>query len=183
MMAVRLGSPRQCSLVVAGYATLAARWTSAESDWYRSLPRPRWQPPDLVFGVIWPLNFGALAVVGLAVALERPPPDGLRWLVLFTASVALALGWAHAFYRRHDLGRAAVLLGGGDGAHLGAGGADPPGAALGWVGAGAVCRVAHHRHVPGRGLLAARRPPVPRPRREVRPPTCICTGVPGGSRR
>jgi len=99
-------------VVVAGYATLAARWTSAESDWYRSLPRPRWQPPDPVFGVVWPLNFGALAVVGLAVALECPPPDGLRWLVLFTASVALALGWAHAFYRRHDLGRAAVLLGG-----------------------------------------------------------------------
>ncbi|HET7823295.1 MAG TPA: TspO/MBR family protein [Ornithinibacter sp.] len=98
-------------VVVVGYATLAARWTSAESDWYRSLPRPRWQPPDLVFGVIWPLNFGALAVVGLAVALECPPRDGLRWLVLLTASVALALGWAHAFYRRHDLGLAAGLLG------------------------------------------------------------------------
>ena len=64
-----------------------------------------------MFGVIWPLNFGALAVVGLAVALECPPRDGLRWLALFAASVALALGWAHAFYRRHDLGRAAVLLG------------------------------------------------------------------------
>jgi tryptophan-rich sensory protein len=99
-------------VVVAGYATLAARWTSAESDWYRSLPRPRWQPPDLVFGVIWPLNFGALALVGLAVALQAPPRDGLRWLVLFAASVALALGWAHAFYLRHRLGRAAVLLGG-----------------------------------------------------------------------
>jgi translocator protein len=99
-------------VVVAGYATLAARWTSAGSQWYRTLPRPRWQPPDLVFGVIWPLNFGALAVAGLAVALECPPRDGLLWLVLFTASVALSLGWAHAFYLRHDLGRAAVLLGG-----------------------------------------------------------------------
>ena len=97
--------------VVVVYAVLAVRWTSAGSAWYRSLPRPRWQPPDLVFGVIWPLNFGALAVVGLTVALECPPRDGVRWLVLFTASVALALGWAHAFYRRHDLGRAAVLLG------------------------------------------------------------------------
>ena len=98
-------------VVVVGYATLAARWTSVGSGWYRSLPCPRWQPPDLVFGVIWPLNFGAIAVVGLAVALECPPRDGLRWLGLLTASVALALGWAHAFYRRHDLGLAAVLLG------------------------------------------------------------------------
>jgi translocator protein len=98
--------------VVVVYAALAVRWTSAGSAWYRSLPRPRWQPPDLVFGVIWPLNFGALAVVGLVVALECPPRDGLHWLALFATSVALALGWAHAFYVRHDLGRAAVLLGG-----------------------------------------------------------------------
>jgi len=94
------------------YAALAVRWTSAGSAWYRSLPRPSWQPPDLVFGVIWPLNFGALAVVGLVVAIECPPRDALRWLALFAASVALALGWAHAFYVRHDLGRAAVLLAG-----------------------------------------------------------------------
>jgi len=111
MTAARVAVAAGVLVVVVGYATLAARWTAAESEWYRSLPRPRWQPPDLVFGVIWPLNFVALAVVGLAVALECPPRDGLRWLVLFTASVALALGWAHAFYRRHDLGRAAVLLG------------------------------------------------------------------------
>lgn len=98
--------------VVASYAALAARWTSAQSAWYRSLHRPRWQPPDLVFGVIWPLNFGALAVVGLVVALEYPLRDGLRWLGLLVASVALALGWAHAFYLRHALGRAAALLAG-----------------------------------------------------------------------
>ena len=111
MTAARVAVAAGVLVVVVGYATLAARWTAAESEWYRSLPRPRWQPPDLVFGVIWPLNFGALAVVGLAVALECPPRDGLRWLALLLASVALALGWAHAFYRRHDLGRAAVLLG------------------------------------------------------------------------
>jgi len=98
--------------LVVVYAGLAVRWTSAGSDWYRSLPRPRWQPPDLVFGVIWPLNFGALAVVGLVVALEWPPRDALPWLGVLVASVALSLGWAHTFYRRHALGLAAGLLAG-----------------------------------------------------------------------
>ncbi len=136
------------------YAALSARWTSAGSGWYRSLHRPRWQPPDLVFGVIWPLNFGALAIVGLVVALEYPLRDGLRWLGLLAASVALALGWAHAFYLRHALGRAAVLLGGATVltwalvllTHI------VP--ALGWLGAGAVCRLAHRRDEPRGGLLA-----------------------------
>jgi tryptophan-rich sensory protein len=65
-----------------------------------------------VFGVIWPLNFGALAVVGLVVALECPPRDALLWLGLLVTSVALSLGWAHSFYRRHALGLSAALLAG-----------------------------------------------------------------------
>jgi benzodiazapine receptor len=108
----RVGVAAGVLVVVVVYATLAARWTSAESDWYRSLPRPRWQPPDLVFGVIWPLNFVALVVSGVTVALQSAPRDGLSWLALFAASVALALGWAHEFYVPHRLGRAAWLLAG-----------------------------------------------------------------------
>ena len=56
MTVARVGVAAAVLLVVVVYAALAARWTAAESDWYRSLPRPRWQPPDLVFGVIWPLK-------------------------------------------------------------------------------------------------------------------------------
>ena len=63
MTVARVGVAAAVLLVVVVYAALAARWTSAESDWYRSLPHPRGQPPDRIFGVIWPLNFGALAVV------------------------------------------------------------------------------------------------------------------------
>ena len=49
---------------------------ASDPGWYASLPRPRWQPPDLVFGVVWPLNFGALAVVGRRRrAARRPPRD------------------------------------------------------------------------------------------------------------
>lgn len=112
MTATRVAVAAGVLVVVVAYAALSARWTSAGSAWYRTLPRPAWQPPDLVFGVIWPLNFGALAVTGLVVALERPPRDGVGWLLLFVASVGLALGWAHAFYVRHALGGAALLLAG-----------------------------------------------------------------------
>ncbi len=112
MTAAGIGTAVAALVVVVVYAALAARWTSAGSGWYRSLPRPRWQPPDYVFGVVWPLNFAALAVVGVVVAAHGPAGDGLRWLALLTASVALALGWAHEFYVPHRLGRAAVLLAG-----------------------------------------------------------------------
>lgn len=112
MTGAQLGLAAAVLVVVGAYAALSIRWTAADTGWYASLPRPGWQPPDPVFGVVWPLNFGALAVVGLVVVLERPPRDGLLWLGLLVGSVALALGWAHEFYVPHRLGRAAALLGG-----------------------------------------------------------------------
>ena len=99
-------------LVVGAYAVLAVRWTATDPGWYAALPRPWWQPPDVVFGVIWPLNFVALVVSGLAVVSQAAPRDVAAWLALLVASVALAVGWAHEFYVPHHLGRAAVLLAG-----------------------------------------------------------------------
>lgn len=112
MTGTRVGTAAAVLAVVVLYAVLASRWTSRAARWYAGLPRPSWQPPDVVFGVIWPLNFGAIAVAGLAVTFGSPGRDGIRWVLVLGASVALALGWAHAFYGPHDLGRAAVLLAG-----------------------------------------------------------------------
>ena len=110
MTAARAAGVVAVLAVVAAYALLSVRWTASDRGWYASLPRPRWQPPDLVFGVVWPLNFGALCVAGVAVVLEAPLRDVGGWLALLVTSVALALGWAHQFYVPHRLGRAAVLL-------------------------------------------------------------------------
>jgi translocator protein len=97
-------------VVVGAYAALAVRWTATDPRWYAALPRPAWQPPDLVFGVIWPLNFVALVVAGLAVVSQAAPRELGVWFALLLTSVAFAVGWAHEFYVPHNLGRAAVLL-------------------------------------------------------------------------
>lgn len=112
MTAARVAGALVVLLVVGAYAVLAVRWTATDPGWYAALPRPPWQPPDLVFGIIWPLNFVALVVAGLAVVQQAAPRDIGLWLALLVASVALAVGWAHEFYVPHNLGRAAVLLAG-----------------------------------------------------------------------
>lgn len=110
MTVERLALAAAVLLLIGVYAVLAARWTRAGSAWAAALPRPSWQPPDVVFGVVWPLNFVALAVAGLAVARAAPLVDGVLWVALFGTSVAFALGWARAFYVHRMLRRAAVLL-------------------------------------------------------------------------
>jgi len=109
--AVRVAGAVVVLVVVGAYGALAVRWTATDPGWYDALPRPWWQPPDVVFAVIWPLNFVALVVSGLAVVSQAAPREVVAWLALLVASVAFAVGWAHEFYVPHHLGLAAVLLG------------------------------------------------------------------------
>lgn len=98
-------------LVVAAYAGLAGWWTSRDPGWYASLTRPSFQPPDWVFGVMWPYNFLALAVAGLVLVARSPASVAGPWVAVLAVSVVLALTWAYLFYVPHALVGAAVALG------------------------------------------------------------------------
>ena len=97
-------------LLVAGYAVLSVVWTGHDPGWYAGLARPSFQPPDLVFGVIWPLNFLALFVVG--VWFTRSVGTATAWwvTVVLATSVVAALTWAWFFYVPHRLSVAALCL-------------------------------------------------------------------------
>lgn len=100
-----------CVLVVV-FAGLANAWNGHDPGWYASLERPALQPPDVVFAVMWPLNFALLLVVGATAV--RTAPTGPAWVAtgVLAVSVALALGWAWLFYVTHSLVPAAASLAG-----------------------------------------------------------------------
>lgn len=95
------------ALVIA-YAGFSGFWVQNSGDWYDSLKRPSWQPPDVVFGLIWPYNFLMLAVVGWQVVQNSA--FGNLWLGSFALSVALATAWSYLFYKRHCLKASALSL-------------------------------------------------------------------------
>lgn len=97
------------ALVIA-YAVGSGRWVGTGDSWYRQLRRPPWQPPDAVFGVIWPYNFAALIAAGIAVATAGSVPVRIAWLSLLAASITSALAWARLFYVSHRLWPAAAAL-------------------------------------------------------------------------
>jgi tryptophan-rich sensory protein len=100
-----------CALVVV-FAALANTWNGRDPGWYDALRRPSFQPPDVVFGLMWPLSFALLLVVGLTAV--RTAPAGTAWTAtgVLAASVVLALGWAWLFYVPHRLAGAAACLAG-----------------------------------------------------------------------
>ncbi|MDA2956560.1 MAG: tryptophan-rich sensory protein [Actinomycetota bacterium] len=89
--------------IVVAYAIGAGRWVSTDANWYRSLTKPPWQPPDVVFGLIWPYNFVMLAVAGWAVAGRESRTEHVVWLASLALSVVAALTWAYLFYVPHSL--------------------------------------------------------------------------------
>ena len=97
--------------VVVVYGVLARVLVDSDSDWAARQPTPPWQPPDWAFGVAWPLNFLALAVVGVVLARA----DARRsWPVLgvLVVSVGCSLAWAALFHGPHTLWAAAVAIAG-----------------------------------------------------------------------
>ena len=97
-------------VLVAAYAVLSTVWTGHDPGWYAGLARPSFQPPDLVFAVLWPLNFLALFAVGLW--FTRVVGDATAWraIVVLGISVVAALTWAWLFYVPHHLSAATLCL-------------------------------------------------------------------------
>ena len=96
--------------VVLLYAALSSVWTAHDPGWYARLAKPSFQPPDVVFGVVWPLNF--LALLGVGVWFTRSPASTGVWpaTLVLAASVVAALAWAWLFYVPHRIGAATVAL-------------------------------------------------------------------------
>jgi tryptophan-rich sensory protein len=91
------------TIIIAMYAIGSGRMVATDAEWYRSLPRPAWQPPSSVFGIIWPYNFAMLITATWLVASRLSNTNQLVWLISLALSVVFALTWAWLFYGPHLL--------------------------------------------------------------------------------
>jgi benzodiazapine receptor len=102
---------------LAAAATVASAAAGAlpvkpDSDWYRGLAKPRWQPPPQAFGLIWPPLYVSIAwSAGRALGRARGRP---RRALAASVGVNLALnaGWTWMFFglRRPRAGLAGTVL-------------------------------------------------------------------------
>jgi tryptophan-rich sensory protein len=92
------------------YVIGSGLWVNTGDGWYRSLNQPAWQPPDFIFGIIWPYNFIVLGIAAVTIAQRTTTTTSLIYLSFFALSVACALTWAYQFYRPHNLSLASIAL-------------------------------------------------------------------------
>ena len=83
---------------------------NTRDGWYRGLNKPALQPPDFIFGIIWPYNFIVLGYAAVIVSNRLSTTLVATYLTVFAISVACALTWAFQFYRPHNLEAASFAL-------------------------------------------------------------------------
>ena len=91
------------TVIIAIYVIGSGRMVATDAQWYRSLPRPSWQPPSSVFGIIWPYNFAMLVTATWLVANRLSTANQVIWLLSLALSVIAALTWAWLFYGPHAI--------------------------------------------------------------------------------
>lgn len=92
-------------LVCYGAAGLGSIATGPEiGGWYRQLNKPAWQPPDWVFGPVWTLLYGMMAVAAWIVWQQGGVRVAAVPLGLFAIQLLLNIAWSWIFFGLHRPG-------------------------------------------------------------------------------
>lgn len=95
--------------VVLVIATASTGILFRPGDWYETLRKPAWTPPNWLFGPVWMVLYVMIAVAGWLVWKSA---DGSAALSLWAAQLALNGLWSYLFFgqRRMDLAFVDVVL-------------------------------------------------------------------------
>ena len=77
-------------------------------DWYRSLNKPAWTPPDWLFPVAWTTLYLCMSLSAMRVA--QLPGTGFA-LALWSVQIAFNTLWTPVFFGLRRLGAGMVILG------------------------------------------------------------------------
>lgn len=75
-------------------------------QWYESLNKPAWTPPNWVFPIVWPILYLMMAVSAWIIWKDfgfRQAREGLRW---FSIQLVLNAAWSWLFFGEHLIGTA-----------------------------------------------------------------------------
>lgn len=103
-------------LVLLGFIAVcvAAASTGAifrPGDWYENLAKPKWRPPNWLFGPVWMVLYAMIAVSGWFVWEKAGFAGATLALLLFAVQLALNALWSMIFFGMRRIGLAAAEMG------------------------------------------------------------------------
>jgi tryptophan-rich sensory protein len=94
-------------------AAAVGSWATSTSvnDWYQSLNKPTWNPPDWLFGPVWTALYAAMAVAAWLVWRNSGWMSARTALTLFCVQLALNVAWSVLFFGLKNIGLAVLEIG------------------------------------------------------------------------
>ncbi len=80
-------------------------------NWYRSLDKPVFTPPDALFGAVWPLLETGMAVGGYRLLRRTPSTWRNASIGLWLATTGMIGGWTEIFFHKRALAPSAAASG------------------------------------------------------------------------
>jgi len=87
-------------------------WVTAGSvkDWYPTLAKPSFNPPNWLFGPVWTVLYVMMGIAAWRVWSAARGDKARGALLLFALQLALNLGWSIAFFGLQEIGAAVVVI-------------------------------------------------------------------------
>ena len=79
-------------------------------DWYHTLSRPFFSPPDWIFGPVWAILYVLLALAGFCITRKGLNADNRKATWLMIAQLVLNAAWTPLFFGMHHLMGAMALV-------------------------------------------------------------------------
>ncbi|HSG28374.1 MAG TPA: TspO/MBR family protein [Candidatus Krumholzibacterium sp.] len=86
-------------------ASMAAGWIGSRfmpGEWYDSLIKPEWNPPDAVFAPVWTALYITMGIAAWLVWREKGFSEATTPLALFIIQLALNALWSYLFFGIHQ---------------------------------------------------------------------------------
>lgn len=95
---------------------LAVGWitggaTETDTQWFRDLDKPAFQPPDWVFGPVWTVLYILMGISAFLVFRAGIDQEAVKiGLGLFVLQLALNAAWTPVFFAAQSLGGALIVI-------------------------------------------------------------------------
>ncbi|MBU3705376.1 MAG: tryptophan-rich sensory protein [Mycobacterium sp.] len=109
------------TLVGTGLATAVAAAAGGAAtgkgvrEWYTTIRKPRYVPPNAVFPIAWTTLYADIAVTSAAAINrfrdDRQPGKARAYAAALGANLVLNAGWSWIFFAKHRLGLSALAAG------------------------------------------------------------------------
>lgn len=98
-------------LIPLALGAIAGRFTAqAVPDWYASLNRPSFNPPNWIFGPVWTVLYILLGISLYLIWKQIPSKERNNALLIFSLQMFLNFIWSFVFFYFNQIGLALIVI-------------------------------------------------------------------------